>query len=716
MKAKDQTRHMADSEQKIHEEGRTYWRRAHSPRTAVLIDAAPYYGALREALLKAEKNVFIAGWDIDSRTPLYGPDGPPDDGYPETLGAFLTTLVEERPELTIHVLLWDYSMLYALEREPLPSIHLDWMTPPQIKVCLDDVLPVGASHHQKIVVIDDCIAFNGGIDLTIRRWDDPSHDMDNDMRRDPTGEPFRPFHDIQMAVEGDAAIALGRLIRERWLRASCSRPPRLDPAEDRWPGNLDPDFTDVHVAISRTVPPLENRPAVHEVEELFCRSIIKAEKSIYIENQFLTADSIADALIDCMSEKPDLEVLIVAPNVHQSWLEERAMNIGRVRFMRKIADHDLEDRVRLVFPAVPGDDSGQGVMVHAKFMVIDDRLIRVGSANINNRSMRTDTECDLSIEAENDDQKKAILAIRNRLLSEHLACKPEEIGEAIEADGLIRAIDRFKDQDRSLQPVELKDTPEDQLSETVRSFADPEKPIDTPDFVGDMFSGKPASRNRRRFLKPLLALIVLGVLVAVWRLTPLAQMTSPTDLAAQLEEFSGSDWLPLIIPAFYVLGGFVMFPVTVMIAVTGLLLDPLQACLYALCGALLSAAVTFCVGQFAGRDIMRNLLGITINRLSRKLAQRGIISVAALRMLPIAPFTVINLVAGASHIRFTDYMAGTLLGMGPGILIMTLLGHQIGAVLDDPSPTELALFGAAIIAWLSVSFLLQMLAEKLRNA
>lgn len=707
---------MADATDCIIEEGSNCWVKAKAGRAAVIVDPAPYYTALRESLKAARQTVFIAGWDVDSRTPLYGPDGPPDDGYPETLGPFLTALADERPELRMHILLWDYSMLYALEREPMPAIQLDWMTPSNIKVCLDDVLPVGASHHQKIVVIDDCIAYSGGIDLTIRRWDAPDHRIDNEDRRDPLGEVYRPFHDIQMVVDGDAAAALARMVRRRWLRAACNRPPKLSPGESCWPDGVEPDFEDTEIAIARTLPPVEGREAVHEVERLFCDSIIRAERCIYIENQFLTADSIADSLIECLTEKKDLEVLIVAPNVHQSWLEERAMNIGRVRFMRKLSENGLDDRVRLVYPAIPDDPTGEGVMVHAKLMIVDDRLLRVGSANINNRSMRTDTECDLAIEAKSGVEQERIAAIRNRLLAEHLGCEPSDVDEAIREHGLIGSIERFKESDRSLKPIKMGAVPDDQIAEAVRSIADPEKPIDTPDFVGDMFSAKAVPRNRRRLLKPLLFIAAIAVLVAVWRLTPLAQMTSPSELAEQLEGFAGSAWLPVIIPGLYILGGFVMFPVTVMIAVTGLLLDPLSACLYALAGAMLSAAATFGIGQFAGRDIMRNLLGITINRLSRRLAQRGIMSVAALRMLPVAPFTLINLVAGASHIRFSDYMAGTLLGMGPGIVLMTLLGHQIGAMLSDPTPTEMALFGAALLGWFALSFLMQVLAEKLRNA
>ena len=117
-------------------------------RLGLLIDGANYYGALRNALLKAEKFVFIVGWEVDSRIRLRG-DESPNDGAPEQLRDFLEYLVQEKPDLRIHLLLWDFSVLYSLEREPVPGLNLAWTTPPQIEVCLDDVVPFGSSHHQK---------------------------------------------------------------------------------------------------------------------------------------------------------------------------------------------------------------------------------------------------------------------------------------------------------------------------------------------------------------------------------------------------------------------------------------------------------------------------------------------------------------------------------------------------------------------------------------
>ena len=696
----------------------TCWRVARGGRARVLIDGADYFLAVRRALLKARRSIFIVGWDIDSRTRLLGPGGEADkeDDLPIALCAFLTELVKRRPELKVHLLLWDYSMLYALQREPLPAIRLDWVTPPQISVCLDDVLPIGACHHQKIVVVDDALAFSGGLDLTIRRWDTSEHRLDNPERKDPRGECYRPFHDVQMMVDGEAALALGTLVRERWQCAACEMPGRAEPSGDPWPQGFEPHFVDTPVGIARTRPPYDGQQEVREVERLFLRAIAAAEQRIYIENQFITSDSVCAALIERLKERPALEVLVVAPNVHNTWLEERSMNAGRRHFMARLAAAGVGDRVKLVFPAVAGDASGQGVMVHAKVMIVDDRLLRVGSANLNNRSMGTDSECDLALEATTAEQRAAVTGLGRRLLAEHLGREVEEVAAMLAQEGsLLAVVARCADSGRCLKPIDLSGVPDDELSRTVGQIADPERPIEAPEFVGDMFGGRRDKQPVSRVVKLAGAAVLVLALVGLWRFTPLSELTDPQALKAMLQSLGGGFWLPLVVLAAYLLGSLVVFPVTVLIAVTGMVFTPLPAFAYALGATLASAALTYAIGRKAGAQPLRNLLGPRVNRVSRALAKRGILSVAALRMLPIAPFTFVNLAAGASQVRFADYLAGTALGMAPGILVITLLGNQLGRVLSDPKPMELALFGLFVVAWLAASLGLQALATKLRS-
>lgn len=469
---------------------------AQADRAAILIDAAAYFAALRSAMLRAKKSIHIVGWDFHSATRLVGADGSASDGAPESLKDFLAFLVDKKPDLKINILLWNYAILYALERETMPVSALNWITPSQISIQVDDALPFGASHHQKIVVVDDMVAFCGGIDLTINRWDTPDHDMANSNRVDPDGTRYRPFHDVQMMVDGNAARAVADLVRERW-RASGNRDvadhPIIAPDDDPWPENVRADFSGVTVGIARTASTHGDQPDIREVEALYIASISVAERMIYCENQFFTSQSVGEALANRLADKPDLELVLVGPNVHSTWLEDRSMNTGRRRFMDRFEEMGLSDRVRLFHPALPNDATDQGAMVHAKLMIVDDTLLRVGSANLNNRSMVLDTECDLLIEARNDKDRQAICNVRALLLAEHLGTTIGAVQEAFDSHGsIIAAIEHLRARERTLNPIDLSDVPKDDMALSIHALADPEEPVGPAELLaralrGDLF-------------------------------------------------------------------------------------------------------------------------------------------------------------------------------------------------------------------------------------
>jgi hypothetical protein len=143
--------------------------RGRADRLAFLIDTADYFAAFADAVAQARHSVVIIGWEIDSGITLWRDDGGPRDRPPE-LAAYLSSVLEDRPELTIHALCWDWSMVYTLEREPFPRQRMGRRTHPRLVFELDGQHPLGASHHEKLVVIDDRLAFIGGMDLGRRRW------------------------------------------------------------------------------------------------------------------------------------------------------------------------------------------------------------------------------------------------------------------------------------------------------------------------------------------------------------------------------------------------------------------------------------------------------------------------------------------------------------------------------------------------------------------
>lgn len=694
--------------------GHNVWRIEHADRAAILVDGGAYFGAVREALLQAQRSVFIVGWDLDSRTRLVGEDGEARDNWPVTLRDFLTRLVSERPDLTVYLLAWDFAVLYALEREPFPSLKLGWNTPARVRFRLDNVLPVGASHHQKVIVVDDAVAFSGGLDLTIRRWDTRQHSLENPHRCDPAGKLYPPFHDVQFMVDGKAALALGELARERWARATGEHAPMVTDGS-RWPQSVSPDFSGVQVGVARTVPVYGDLPEVREAEALFHDMISVAGSSLYIENQFLTSAAIAKTLARRMLEKPELETVIIAPHTPENWLEAHTMRNGRIRFIRTLRDAGVTDRVRLFYPEVRDRQHVTHTMVHSKILIVDDRFLRVGSANMNNRSMGTDTECDLVIEAANDVQVRAIRAIRARLLGDHCGVSEEAAAQAIEDGSLIHAAETLASRGHRLRPIDDGEPDQGEFAEYIEGLADPDRPIQSKEVLASLFSER-FPRRKPSVLIKLIALVALFLCLTIgWHYPPLANLASPREIGPMLRSLADQPWAPLLVIGIYLVGGLIAFPVTVLIAATAATFGPAVGLAYATVGSLASAVVTYAVGVALGREALRGVLGPRLKRVQRKIVSGGVLAVAAIRLVPLAPFTVVNLVAGASEVKLGAYVAGTLLGMAPGLLVMSALGHQFVRILSAPEPGEFAILFAVVLLWLAFAGGLQVIMTKFGN-
>ena len=695
--------------------GHNAWRAAHAGRAAVLIDAGQYFGAVREALLNARSTAFIIGWDLDSRTRLIGEDCRADDGFPESFIEFLSAIVRRRPQLRIHVLVWDYSILYASERELFPTASLHWATPPQVRFCLDDDLPLGASQHQKIVVIDDAVAFSGGLDLTTRRWDTREHRLDDPRRVDLAGVPYPPFHDVQAIVDGQAAAALAELARMRWTNGACERVPRIRPAGDPWPQSIVPDLTGIDVGIARTSPAIDDQSEVREVEALFFDMLDPAERCIYIENQYLTSQRFAARLAQRMTERGELEVVLVTPKHAHSWLEQQTMQAGLGRFMQVIADAGVSERVRLLYPNVSEGGRSIDTMVHSKVMVVDDRILRVGSANLNNRSFGVDTECDLAFEATSADHRQCILRVRDRLIGHFCGVSETDVAAATAQTGsLIKAIESFAQNSHSLTAIDL-DHPVPSQVTALEEFGDPERPIAAPEFAKSFVGERPPARRLRRFAKIIAAGLFIVLLLLSWRLTPLASLTNPHTIREWFTDIAAAPGAFAIVLTVFVVGGLLVFPVTLLIAATAATFGPWLGFAYAAMGAAASAITTYGIGAAIGRKTLENVLGPRLNRIRRAITRHGVLAIATVRMVPIAPFTVVNLAAGASRIRFTDYLLGTILGMLPGLVLMSALGHQIFNVLTAPTPLNVTLFVLAVIAWIAASLGIQALVTRSRR-
>ncbi|MFO8058404.1 MAG: VTT domain-containing protein [bacterium] len=700
--SKDRVKETASGEE-ILVPGRNCWRKVSASRMAFLVDAASYYEAFAKAAERARHSIIIVGWDIDSRTRLRRDS---ESELPSELGGFLNHLVSENPSLQVHILIWDYSMFYANEREPLLSLKFGWMTGPRIQFQLDGIHPVGASHHQKIVVIDDTVAFVGGLDLTTHRWDTSEHLPEDPRRITPGEETYGPYHDVQVALEGEAAAGLAELVRDRWKRATGKRvehPPLTN--VDPWPEDLAPDLTDVKAGIVRTDPAGPDGEIL-EVENLYLDLIHKARQYIYMENQFLTSAALGDALAARLQEESGPEIILVMPGYLPGWVEDKTMGLMRSRLIWLLKQNDHHGRLRVLYPTAEGKDPPQ-IFVHAKVAIVDDVLARVGSANLSNRSMGLDTECDVAVEA--DGQDRVIEGMRgflSRLLGEHLGVEADKVDEARKKEGsLVKVIDKLSGPGRSLHSM-VEDVPEwiaGLLPES--TFFDPEKTIVPRMPVETLLPEQyryPSKKKRVAYLL-LIGFIIAGLFLA-WEFTPLKDYASPEAIAELTAPVEESPFAPLIIIAAYIVGGALMFPVTVLILATAMMFGPLEGFIYAMVGSLISSVIYFRAGELLGKDLVWKLAGARINQVSRRIANRGVMAVALLRLVPVAPFTVINLAAGVSHIRFRHYLLGTALGMSPGIVAITVFGDRLARTLQDPTPSNLGVL-AGVLAVIILAFI-----------
>lgn len=419
-------------------------------RVAFIVDGADYFAYAKSALLQARHRVLLIGWEFDTRIRLTPQDDDPD--VPDELGEFLRWLTKRRPGLDIHVLRWSVGAISGVLRGIAPPFVQDLITGRRLHYRIDASHPAGAAHHQKIVVIDDEFAFCGGIDMTVERWDTPEHAPHNEFRVDPSGKPLGAWHDVTLALDGAAARIVADVAYRRWYRATGEDLQRLDPdVNPVWPEGLSADFTDTDVGIARTIAEYDDQSALEEIRNLYLRAIATVRHTLYIESQYLAARSIAESIAERLAESDGPEIVVVLPRNADGTVERKAMDGAREKLLQMIWRADVHDRFRAYYPVTADDEP---IYVHAKVLIADDRLLRIGSSNLNNRSLGFDSECDAVIEADESDTvlQQTITTFRNRLLAEHLATGQSDVEAAIDAAGsLVDAIESLAGDGKTLR-------------------------------------------------------------------------------------------------------------------------------------------------------------------------------------------------------------------------------------------------------------------------
>jgi uncharacterized membrane protein YdjX (TVP38/TMEM64 family) len=372
----------------------------------------------------------------------------------------------------------------------------------------------------------------------------------------------------------------------------------------------------------------------------------------------------------------------------------------RGQFLERLRQANRADRLRIFHPTSGEDD----IYVHAKVMIIDDKFVRVGSSNLTNRSMGFDSECDVAIVGGDDEPgiRESIGAFRDDLIAEHLGVEVDRVQDAVRNTGSLRtAIDRLRSSDgRDLQRLPLEESPstlgavEQHLFDPGSSDAStriPDKLIPTSVRRGAAVSGW------WRFAAMVVAMIAL---VSLWRWTPLAEWAEWSTLQQWARRIAELPLAPVVATSVFVLAAVVAFPITLLIAVTVIVFGPWTGFACASLGSIAGAAAGYGLGHLVGGPALRRFGGSRVHKLGAWLKSRGLASVATVRVLPVAPFTVVNMVAGASGIRFRDYIWGTVVGMLPGIAAFSVFSDRVAEALRDPAPgTILTVFviGAAFV-------------------
>lgn len=411
----------------ILEKGQDCWTIRSASESGVLVDARDYYRNFYAAAGQAKRYILMSGWQFDSDTLLLeGRDARHVEGEKRFL-PYLRSLCERNPALQIYILAWKYSGFLAHCREWFQEKKFIQQSDGRIHFRFDDRHSIGGCHHQKFVVIDGKIAFVGGMDVCARRWDVRSHSA--------CGDPeYHPLHDVQGYAAGPIVRPLVRLFSQQWLRAGGGKLifPVLDSMEDisiqsKFAVNKAP------VAISRTQPRTLFPPQspVREIRSMYAKAILSAEKFIYIENQYFSARVVFEALVRRMRNrnKGPLEIVLILPKRIKTWTERLAISFIQARMIRVLrrVSKNTGHRFGVYYPVAKTASGEIPVYIHSKLMIVDNRFMTVGSANVANRSMGLDTELNLAWDASlKKGEEDSIQNVFHGLLAEHLGMGIDE--------------------------------------------------------------------------------------------------------------------------------------------------------------------------------------------------------------------------------------------------------------------------------------------------
>jgi len=211
-----------------------------------------------------------------------------------------------------------------------------------------------------------------------------------------------------------------------------------------------------------------------------------------------------------------------------------------------------------------------------------------------------------------------------------------------------------------------------------------------------------ADTCRRLVFALVAAAVVTAAVILLVKSLPFDGGSFTERVSSAITSLRGNPWRVPLVLLIFVVGSTVSFPILVMIGATVIALGPVLGFFCAAVGSLLAATATFEIGRLIGRGHLRRWLGHRADALERRLEGHGVVAVALIRKVPIAPFTIVNMLVGASGLSYRDFIAGTTIGMVPGIAAFALVGDRAIEVWRNPTPLSITLAAAAVAVWVGV--------------
>ena len=365
----------------------------------ILVDGAQMLPAAAAALREAKSHVHIAGWYF---TPSFALER---DGAPLVLRNLLAELAER---VDVRVLVWAGAPLplFRPSRSEVRAMRDQLIDHTKIECALDARERPMHCHHEKTIVIDDRIAFVGGIDLTSEAGD----------RYDTNEHPARAgvgWHDACARIQGPAVEDVAAHFCMRWREVTGEELPPAKPQEAAG---------EVELQVVRTVPEriYDAKPrGDFTILESYLRALASAERLIYIENQFLWSAEVEAVLYDKIVNPPhpDFRLVLLLPSKPNSGADDTRGVLGQLIE----ADEDAGRVLACTLFARSGQ-LADPVYIHAKIAVVDDRWLTLGSANLNEHSLFNDTEMNIV-----SHDPELARGTRMRLWAEHLELPVEQI-------------------------------------------------------------------------------------------------------------------------------------------------------------------------------------------------------------------------------------------------------------------------------------------------